>query len=224
MTNKIEQIIQKAEDTYQTAKFGYEDLVRPDRKRRFSGLRNLVVFGRSVTFVLQNLKTPLGEDSFNKWYLPNQERMKNDILMKYFVKLRNEILKEGKLPLSVSVEAKQLNLSDLQSRLGTPPPGAVGYFIGDKTGGSGWEIELPDGSKIPYYVGAPEDMVKVTQHFSELPVPDDDELKKEPIEHLCQRYLLELEKLIDSAREEFLGSKAQKVKGRRLPPYIRVVK
>lgn len=223
MTNEIEQIIRKAEDTYQTAQFGYEDLVRPDRKRRFSGLRNLVVFGRSVTFVLQNLKTPIGEDTFNKWYFPHQEKMKNDILMKYFVTLRNEILKQGKLPLSVSAELN-FNTSDLQKKLGTPPPGAVGYFIGDQTGGSGWEIELPDGSKIPYYVGIPEDMAKVTQHFSELPVPNDDRLKKEPIENLCLRYLSELEKLIDSARQEFLGAKAQKVGGRRLPPYLNVVK
>ena len=223
MGAEIEAIIQKAEETLQTARFGYDDLTSPNRKRRFSGLRNLVVFGRSVTFVLQNLKTPVGEERFSAWYKPLQDQMKSDVLMKYFLTLRNEILKQGKRPpVSTSVSAS-FSSTDI-SRLGTPPPGASSFFIGDQTGGSGWVIELPDGTKEHYYIVIPESMAKVQQHFSELPVPDDDELKKKPIEELCSYYLDKLEEILDDARKVFLNQTPQRIGKAKLPNYLKVVK
>lgn len=222
MNPEIQAIIIKAEETLQTARYGFDDLTSGNRQRRFSGIRNLVVFGRSVTFVLQNLKTPVGEFAFNKWYEPIQEQMKSDVLMKYFVTLRNEILKQGKLPVSTSASIN-INPGDM-AKLGTPPPGAKGFFIGDQAGGSGWEIELPDGTTEKYYVEIPQSMAKVQQHFSELPVPEDDELKRKSIEDLCAYYLDKLENILDSARSSFLGNKTEKVGGRRLPPYMRIIK
>jgi hypothetical protein len=218
--NEIEAIIQKAEDTLQTAKFGFEDL--SNKRRRTSGLRNLIVFGRSVTFVIQNLKTPVGENEFISWYSPIQENLKSDVVMKYFVTLRNEILKQGKLPISTSVSLN-INPGDM-AKLGTPPPGANGFFIGDQLGGSGWVIELPDGTKEHYYVDLPLSMADVKQHFSELPVPEEDGLKQKSIEELCTSYLSKLEGIIDSAREQFLGQKVQKIGKVRLPHYMTVVK
>ncbi len=222
MKNEIPSIIVKAEEILQTARFGYDDLISGNRQRRFSAIRNLVVFGRSVTFVIQNLKTPVGEEKFNNWYSPLQEEMKSDVLMKYFVTLRNEILKQGKLPISTSVTANILT-GDI-AKFGTPPPGAKGFFIGDQTGGSGWEIELPDGTTEKYYVEIPQSIAKVQQHFSELPVPDDDHLKMKSIEDLCEYYLIKLESILDDARKTFLKVKTEKVGEKRLPPYIRVVK
>ncbi|WP_158968046.1 hypothetical protein [Paraglaciecola sp. L3A3] len=217
---EIEAIIKKAEETLKTAQFGFEDL--SDKKRRTSGLRNLIVFGRSVTFVIQNLKTPVGEKEFSTWYLPIQESLKSDVLMKYFVTLRNEILKQGKLPISTSTRVN-INPGNM-SKLGNPPPGAKSFFIGDQLGGSGWVIELPDGTTENYYVELPTSMADVRQHFSELPVPEDHELKHKPIEELCENYLGKLESIIDNAREAFLGQKVQKVGKVRLPAYMRVVK
>ncbi|EGR2355990.1 hypothetical protein QNE77_004436 [Vibrio alginolyticus] len=222
METQIKAIIQKAEDTYQTARFGYDDLVSTSRLRRFSGLRNLIVFGRSVTFVLQNLKTPVGEEAFNEWYIPLQEEMKQDVVMKYFVTLRNEILKQGKLPISTSVTAT-ISSGDI-AKLGNPPPGAQSFFIGDQSGGSGWVIELADGTEEKYYVEIPESMAKVQQHFSELPVPEEDSLKTKSIEELCRYYLEKLENLIDDAKLTFLNDQTQKVGSVRLPSYLRVVK
>lgn len=217
---EIEAIIQKAEETLKTAQFGFDDL--SDKKRRTSGLRNLIVFGRSVTFVIQNLKTPVGEEDFTNWYSPIQDSLKSDVVMKYFVTLRNEILKQGKLPITTSATIN-INPGDM-SKLGTPPPGANGFFIGDQLGGSGWIIELPDGTKEHYYVELPTSMADVKQHFSELPVPEDHELKQKPIEELCEAYLSKLGNIIDSAREKFLGKKVQKVGKVRLPHYMTVVK
>lgn len=223
MTSEISGIIQKAEETLQTAKFGFDDLSARDRSRRLSGLRNLVVFGRSVTFVIQNLKTPVGSESFEQWYRPHREKMQADPLMKYFVTLRNEILKQGRLPIGTSASIENFSSSDI-SRLGTPPPGASSFFIGDHLGGSGWIIELPDGTTEKYYVQIPVSMAKVQQHFTELPVPETDDLKRKPVEELCEYYLAELEKVIDDARRVFLDGPAQQVGGKRLPPYLRVIK
>ncbi|QYK04550.1 hypothetical protein [Shewanella zhangzhouensis] len=222
MNSEVKAIIQKAEDTFQTAKFGFDDLTACGRRRRYSGLRNLIVFGRSVTFVIQNLKTPVGSDTFERWYGPIQEQMKSDVVMKYFVTLRNEILKQGKLPVSTSATIN-INQGDMD-KLGPPPPGASSFFIGDQLGGSGWIVELPDGSTENYYVDIPTSMADVQQHFTELPVPEDDELKSKPIEELCEYYLDKLEQILDSARSEFLGEQVEKVGKIRLPPYMRVVK
>lgn len=223
MSTDVKVVLIKAEETLQTARFGYEDLVSANRQRRMSGVRNLVVFGRSVTFVLQNLKSVVGKDEFNAWYEPIQEGMKSDVVMRYFVTLRNEILKQGKINLSTSASLS-MSSGDM-TKLGRPPPGAESFFVGDQLGGSGWIVKLNDGSEEKYYVDLPTSMGKVSQHFSDLPVPENDELQKKSIEQLSEYYLEELEKILDSARKTFLGEAVQQTPGkRRIPPYLRVVK
>src|SRR5258707_11501197 len=88
------EILRWCEETLITAKFGLED-VKNRPERRNSGFRNLVVFGRAVTNVLQNLRST--ETGFDDWYRPYQQEMAQDPLMKYFYEMRSEILKEGTL-------------------------------------------------------------------------------------------------------------------------------
>jgi hypothetical protein len=65
--------------------------------------------------------------------------------------------------------------SDMVARM-TPPPAAGAFFIGDPMGGSGWEVEMPDGSTQPFYVDLPDEMdIELELH---LPDP--------PTEHLGQ--------------------------------------
>ncbi|MDV6315200.1 hypothetical protein [Idiomarina sp. HP20-50] len=47
-----------------------------------------------------------------------------------------------------------------------------------------------------------------------MPVPDDDDLKKKPIEELCEYYLKELEEIVDEARKAFLGEDIKGPEGR----------
>ncbi|MGI2129896.1 hypothetical protein ACRN93_00975 [Shewanella baltica] len=218
----ISEVLVRTEQMLETAKHGFDDLVSLNKTRRFTGLRNLIVFGRSVTFVLQNLRTAVGKERFDAWYEPHQESMKQDVVMRYFVKLRNELEKQGRLPVSTSAHIHHFS-SDMISQY-KQPPGTVGFFIGDQLGGSGFEVELLDGSKEKYYVEIPTSVAEVTQHFNELPVPDDDELKSKTIEQLSEHFLKFLEALLDNARKEFLDQDTQIVNGRRLPPYMRVVK
>ncbi|MGW8391476.1 hypothetical protein [Pseudoduganella sp. HUAS MS19] len=51
---------------------------------------------RSITFSLQAVMSKYPE--FSDWYLPHQLNLKNNELAKYFVNLRNHILKVGEMP------------------------------------------------------------------------------------------------------------------------------
>ena len=68
MTDKeaeIEAVLNRVEETLQTAMHGLDDLLAVQCDRRMSGLRNLIVFGRSVTFVLQNLRSVVDTGDFD---------------------------------------------------------------------------------------------------------------------------------------------------------------
>jgi hypothetical protein len=96
-------------------------------------------------------------------------------LMKYFYKLRTEILKEGKLGFFSGTHISKLTLSQDIRRFSPPPPNAKAFFIGDRLGGSGWIIELPDGSSEKLYVQLPFDIGTVSLHF---PNPPEHHLNK----------------------------------------------
>src|SRR5688572_23459502 len=111
----------------ETAKCGFGDLMDRSRSRRMIGLRNLIVFGRTVTFVLQNLRSQMADGEFDKWYTAKQEEMKKDVVMKHFVTLRNELEKQGSLPVSTSVHIKEFSSSNIEKY--KKQPGTVGFFI-----------------------------------------------------------------------------------------------
>jgi hypothetical protein len=163
-------VLLKTREILATARRGLDDLVGDDPSRRLVGIRNVAVFGRSVTFVLQNLRSTVPDDGFDRWYLPKEEAMRADPLLGYFVNLRNEILKRGGPTPRASHHIEYLNLDDLAPLMANPPPGARRFFVGDTLGGSGWEVELPDGSLESYYVQLP-DAVRMESwlHFTDPP-------------------------------------------------------
>jgi hypothetical protein len=144
--------------------------------------------------------------------------------MRYFVDARNNLEKQGRVPVSTQAHIRSFSSGDI-SKFGPPPAGATGFFIADQLGGSGWEVELPDGSKQKYYVELPTEVAEVTQHFVGLPEALDLELRGKPVDELCELYLARLDTLLDQARQEFLGADPrQRQGGRVLPSYLRVVK
>lgn len=118
------QIVQDAQDTLFTARLGLEHLNYSDPKVRMAGLRNVVVFGRAITNVLQNLRST--ESDFDAWYLPCVEAMRADALLKYFYNLRSQILKEGDIATSVSVKFSGDPTALMRSF--KAPPKAKGFF------------------------------------------------------------------------------------------------
>lgn len=203
MIKTTSSILEKAEETLYTAEMGLKSLDSANPQEKMAGLRNLVVFGRAVTNVLQNLRST--EQNFDSWYEVYKLEMESDSLMKFFYKLRSKILKEGELLVHTSASFSG-NPFELAKR-SSPPPGAKNFFIGDHIGGSGWEVELPDGLTIKYYIEIPADLpnfdLAIQVHFSEAP----EQFHGIPVEKLCKRYISYLNKMVQEAKQHFTKPK-----------------
>ena len=73
-------IIRSAEETLKTAEQGLEDIIKGPPERKLSGLRNLIVFGRAITNILQNLRSI--EPDFDAWY----ERYRKEITQRMWLR------------------------------------------------------------------------------------------------------------------------------------------
>lgn len=74
------QILDETEELLRTAQFGLRTCALAQSERARTGLRNSVVFGRMVTFALQNLRSV--SPDFEAWYAEKQDAMKTDPLQK----------------------------------------------------------------------------------------------------------------------------------------------
>jgi len=199
------EILKRTEETLITAGHGLDDLISGSPQRKLSGLRNLVVFGRAITNVLQNLRGT--EPNFDEWYGKYRDEMESDPLMRYFYDLRTKILKEGLLETMTCAYIRHLSLPEDMSRFGPPPLNAKAFFIGDSVGGSGWEIELPDGSTEKYYVEIPTEIGLVSLHFPQPPKYHlGREIRETAIEALSRMYIDYLHELVLAAKEKFKSS------------------
>lgn len=170
------------------------------------GIYNVAVFGRSVTLALQTMRS-VDRDGFNKWYASFVAQMENDPLLGYFTALRNEILKEGPPAVYTKAEFRNFNTAQLAPLIENPPPGAKanGWFVGDTAGGSGWFVELPDGTTAKYYVPLPDDIdFKIELHLPDAPRAHlGQRLADTSIVGLCRLYVKYLTRLVYEAEHHF---------------------
>jgi hypothetical protein len=199
-------VLSKTREILGTARQGLHDLLGDDPTRRATGIRNVAVFGRSVTFVLQTLRS-VDREAFNRWYEPRAQVMKDDPLCAYFTNLRNEILKEGGPSASSRLFIERITSEDIAALMASPPPGAKSFFIGDSLGGSGWEVELPDGSVEKFYVQLPKSLqIEFSLHFPDPPIEHlGQPIADTSLENLGRLYIDYLSSLVSEAEEEFGG-------------------
>lgn len=157
-------ILERAHEALRNMQFSLTSYKATNDENKIIYLRNFITTGRSVTFIIQNLKSHVGKDSFEYWYQPWQNKMSNDEILTTFKNLRNEIEKQGKLDTSLTTHIEHLNSNDLQPLLETPPPYATSFFVGEQIGGSGWEIDYDNGITEKIYVELPKE-VKLTIDF-----------------------------------------------------------
>lgn len=204
-----ESIIAGAREALATAGFGLSDVAGPDPQRSHAGVYNAVVFGRSVTFRLQNLRGTVGKERFDTWYAPRQEEMRQDPLLRWFHELRTQIEKQGSPDFAVKVDMQYLNTGDVSDLMRQGPPGTVGVFFGDNMGGSGWDVVLPDGSREKCYFALPPHMARTMSVELILSTAPDEHLgvvlKDKSIAALIRLYLDHMERLINEAEREFIG-------------------
>ena len=189
-------------DTLKAAELGLVAILTGHPEQKMAGLRNVVVFGRAVTNVLQNLRST--EPQFDEWYQPFVEEMMSDPLLKYFYDLRTEILKVGSTRTVVATHISNFSPARDMHKFGPPPPGATRFFIGDQLGGTGWEIPQDDGSTERYYVGLPGDIGTVSVHLVNVPQSHlSRALPASTIEALSAKYLEYIKALVQSAKARF---------------------
>jgi hypothetical protein len=163
------EVLNNARKVFKTASLGLADLESADPTRRVAGLHNVIVFGRSVTFILQNLRT-VDAAAFDAWYAPYLAEMKADPLLLHFNKLRTELVHEGGAGTTGSITFGS-DPVDLAALMANPPPGATRFFMGDAGNmGIGWEVALPDGSTTKYYVTLPANaQIETAMHLPDAP-------------------------------------------------------
>jgi hypothetical protein len=198
-------VLRKTREMLRAAQRGLADLLGDEPTMGPIGLYNIAVFGRSVTLVLQNLRT-IDRKKFDEWYAPHSKVLSTDPLFyKYFNELRNEILKEGPPDLNIEMYVPLINDEIRDELMANRPPGARGFFIGDRLGGSGWQVVLPDGTEQKYYVKLPPELgIRMSLH---LPNPPTEHLRKPlrdtSIENLTRLYVNYLSELVADAEKQF---------------------
>jgi hypothetical protein len=203
MSNKVNQILQNLKITLEMAQYGLMDLKSKNVKFHELGLRNLAMHGRSVTFVLQNMRGKV--EGFEEWYKEIQEEMKSSELCSFFRDLRNEIEKQGKVrDTSINTHISQFN-TDMLDRLPRPKNAKIlGFFMGDQLGGSGWGIELPDGTTDKIYLDLPKEIVNTKRFFSKSPQEHlGRSLENKTIQELGEIYYDYLSEIVGQALRKF---------------------
>ena len=84
-------VVTRAGTMLRMVKQGLRDMRETEQDRILLGFLGVVVFGRSMTLVMQNLRSH-DREGFNKWYAPWQAEMKADPLMRYFYELRTTVI------------------------------------------------------------------------------------------------------------------------------------
>lgn len=155
------EILNRAQEALRNMQFSLTNYKKSNDENKILYLRNLITTGRSVTFILQNLKSHVDKNAFEEWYLPWRTKMSNDEILRTFKDLRNEIEKQGKLNTSLTAHIEHFNSNDIQPLLKNPPPFSKSFFIGDQIGGSGWEIDYGNGITEKLYIVLPQDIKMV---------------------------------------------------------------
>jgi len=134
--------------------------------------------------------------------------MRADPLLRYFYTLRSKILKQGRLTTGSSLHIKNFSSRDMH-RFGPPPMGARGFFMRDQAGGSGWEVQLPDGTIEKHYVDLPGDIGSTAIHLPDAPRKHRGEVIPDTrIETLATLYYEYLSMMVADARRALAGAGA----------------
>ena len=102
---------------------GLRDMQETGQDRILLGFLGVVVFGRSMTLVMQNLRSQ-DEDAFDRWYAPWKKEMKDDPLMLYFCDLRTRVIHRDAPAIGIVLAGHGENVPPIGSITvdGLPPP------------------------------------------------------------------------------------------------------
>jgi hypothetical protein len=132
------QIVARAGTMMRMAQQGLRDMQESDHDRILLGFLGIVVFGRSMTFAMQNLRSH-DQLAFDSWYARWQLEMKGDPLMRYFNDLRTMVIHHAAPAISILLAGFGENMPPIGSITinGLPQPERhLGDPIDDKSMGN----------------------------------------------------------------------------------------
>jgi hypothetical protein len=153
---RVSEILKEAEELFETARVGLEQAkLGPTHLK--GGFRNLAVFGKMVTFCTNNLRGKL--EGFEEWGRVAKHKYFDNDVARAMTAARNQFEKQASNPIFSATHIKSYSPQD---RAKFPkPPNAVGFFIGDRLGGSGWMVQMENGDQLPFYVDLPPEIGQV---------------------------------------------------------------
>ncbi len=203
MNNEIANKFKNVDKIVMLTKLALKEMKAKDPERQFSAHHNVIVWGRSITFALQKLKTNISD--FDNWYKPYVLEMSSDPLLKFFKNSRNELEKEAKSPISNKVHIKNFNTKRDIHRLNKPDAETDGFFMGDQLGGSGWIIKLPDGSREKYYIDIPSEIGTSSLVFVNSPAEHlGKDIRNKSTFELSEMYITYLESIVEDCKKKYL--------------------
>lgn len=191
------QILHKVDITLQHAETGYTMAVRGMTSQ---GMKDLIVYGRAVTNVLQNLRKT--EPDFDHWYQPFRREMESDEMMKFFYKLRSNILKKGEVHVTIKTSIPPFDLTDIYQRF-HKPENATRLVIGSIQSGSYWEIKKPDGTTEKQLLDITLEPI-ISQVFTNGPKEHlGENIEGETVVQMAERYLRYLHHIVSEAHRRY---------------------
>jgi hypothetical protein len=186
------EFVESAEDMLRLAEQGLEWLGSESTEKRLAGLRNILVFGRATLLSISALRRR--HPGFDDWYEQNWAAMRDDPEMKDLEAVRQLVVKDTQSGAVIT----QLMVRSAGRAYGAPPKNARAFFTGDRLGGTGWEIVMPDGSVEKYYVSISESIRPRGFGFRDEGTPDGSCL-----EPMMGKYIAHLREMLRSATEHF---------------------
>ena len=179
----------------------------------------IAIDGRTVTFILQNLRNV--EPDFDNWYGPFVQEMRSDELLVFFKDLRNMTEKKGEdrihgvqfrpapgSTVQMSAEGFRISYLDAEGQreflTHGRPKNTVSSFIGDNEGGAGFVVRHPDGTERKHYVYLPSRAADISLIFSNPPGSHRGShlANRSPV-RLCELYVDYLRHIVSSAEEKY---------------------
>lgn len=108
------QTVTRASTMLRMVKQGLRDMQEADQDRILLGFLGVVVFGYSMTAVMENFKSH-DRKAFNSWYDPWKKEMEDDQLMCYFYELRNKVIHEDAPAIGILLGGHGANLPPIGS-------------------------------------------------------------------------------------------------------------
>ena len=154
--SRVSDILAEARELLETARVGLM-IAKLGPSEVKAGFRNVAIYGKMVTFCTNNLRGKV--DGFEEWDREAKEKYFNNDVARAMSDARNQFEKQANNPIFSSTQIKSFSPSDIAKF--PKPDRAVGFFIGDRMGGSGWMIQMENGDKLPFYIDLPSEIGEV---------------------------------------------------------------